>query len=916
MKLLLSFFILTCCFQFNLLGQPPVHFEAQVNEFIPGTYRNSVAYEDMNGNGYIDLLVCGYSTENTPITELYKNDGNGNYSLVFDTSFENVISGSVTIFDFDGDGKEDVLLTGFNSNHQRIAKLYKNLGDYEFSEVPNTIFTPINFSDAAAADVNGDGKLDLLLSGYADNNERITELYINNGNGDFTLSSASFVGVSSGTVNFADVNNDNYPDVFITGEKEDEQAISQLYINDGSGNFTLSTSSNFEKVYNSVVAFGDVDNDGNVDLVLSGQKNYSQTVSQLYKNDGNGNFTLSKNFTGTKYGSLAFADINGDGNLDLLNTGYNSYDMVSELLINDGNGNFSVVEDSKILPVQEGFAVFIDVNNDGDEELLISGKLKGIGTTSILYENDGNGNFSDKSSMFLGVKGTPQVAFSDFNGDGHLDVLIIGRDPLNNSNGITALYLNDGTGKFVEKENTNLSDMEGIFAVADIDGDGDMDVLISGKSYADNYQNRTKLYKNNGDGEFTEVTGTPFLNTAYNSIIFGDVDGNGTQDVLVTGTNSSPLTKLYLNDGNGNFTLSSQSFEQVTLSMATFADLTGDGSLDIVIAGSPSSAGYGFTKLYFNDGAGNFTESTEDYFEGFDSGSVVAFDADGDGDLDLLFSGKNSYSSELTQLYINDGSGAFTLDTENNFPPLFSSKIAVVDVNNDGFQDFLLTGLYDNPINPSFTLMTNLYLNDGTGKFIQYNDVPFMNIDRPGFAFADVDADGDQDLIMAGGGQTVLYKNITCFTPFEVGIIVEGTELTADVPNAIYDWVDCDQSFQSTGVTTQTFTPEKNGNYAVKATAYGGCTAMSECVKFNTLGIENETLDNINVYPNPTRSTLEISSDIPIKEYSIYSMDGKLIRNEMLTNSSIDVQVLKSGIYLLHLKNKQNDVIFKKFVKE
>ena len=94
---------------------------------------------------------------------------------------------------------------------------------------------------------------------------------------------------------------------------------------------------------------------------------------------------------------------------------------------------------------------------------------------------------------------------------------------------------------------------EGSIAFADIDGDNDLDVLITGRDSSGTII--SKLYTNDGLGNFTEMMGTPFEGVVLSSIGFADVDGDNDQDVLITGTSSSGvISKLYTNDGMGNFT--------------------------------------------------------------------------------------------------------------------------------------------------------------------------------------------------------------------------------------------------------------------------------------------------------------------------------------------------------------------------
>lgn len=124
-------------------------------------------------------------------------------------------------------------------------------------------------------------------------------------------------------------------------------------------------------------------------------------------------------------------------------------------------------------------------------------------------------------------------------------------------------------------------------------------------------------YTNAGSGRFAERTGTPFECVYFGSATFADIDGDGDQDLLLTGTNSSgALSKLYVNDGQGRFSEKSGAlFEGVYLSAAAFADVDGDKDPDAFLTGR-NSAGLRVAKLYLNDGQGHFSEKPGTPFVG------------------------------------------------------------------------------------------------------------------------------------------------------------------------------------------------------------------------------------------------------------------------------------------------------------
>ncbi|NND07026.1 MAG: VCBS repeat-containing protein [Saprospiraceae bacterium] len=145
-------------------------------------------------------------------------------------------------------------------------------------------------------------------------------------------------------------------------------------------------------------------------------------------------------------------------------------------------------------------------------------------------------------------------------------------------------------------------------AFADVDGDNDNDVLITGLTKISRI---SKLYTNDGSGTFTEMSGTPFDGVAFSSIAFADVDGDNDNDLLITGQiGSAGIAKLFTNDGDGTFVeMTDTPFDGVLFSYIAFADVDGDNDNDLLITGlkRTNTSETQISKLYTNDGGGEFT---------------------------------------------------------------------------------------------------------------------------------------------------------------------------------------------------------------------------------------------------------------------------------------------------------------------
>ena len=381
---------------------------------------------------------------------------------------------------------------------------------------------------------------------------------------------------------------------------------------------------------------------------------------------------------------------------------------------------------------------------------------------------------SPNSTIFEGVTSS-SISFADIDGDNDQDVLITGFK--GSGQRIAKLYSNDGAGNFIEVTGTPFDGVQSSsIAFADIDGDNDQDVLISGFNGNGYY---SKLYTNDGTGIFTKVNGTPFVGVQNASIAFADIDGDQDQDVLITGTSATRETKLYSNDGSGNFTeVSGTPFDGIAYSSIDFSDIDGDNDEDVLLTGINNSD-QEVTKLYTNGGTGNFTEVMGTPFEGVYLSSIAFSDIDGDNDQDVLITGANSSNQAVTKLYTNGGTGIFTEVTGTPFEGVYRSSIAFADIDGDNDQDVLITG-----INSSDIRIAKVYTNQGTGIFTEATGTPFEGVGYSSIAFTDIDGDNDQDVLITGrtSSQNIanLYRNITGTESNLIPEVVNLADLTGD----------------------------------------------------------------------------------------------------------------------------------------
>lgn len=349
------------------------------------------------------------------------------------------------------------------------------------------------------------------------------------------------------------------------------------------------------------------------------------------------------------------------------------------------------------------------------------------------------------------------VALADFNGDGHLDlVLSLENEP-------NRLYLNDGSGKFTWSKGVFVDrnhDTEHV-RIGDFDKDGFLDVIF----VAEDDQNH-EYYLGNGDGTFRNVSERLLGKSEANGLDVGDVNGDGLPDVVIGNSGEKPANFLWLNDPSrpGYFVDAPAEALPEDLDQTQsvkLVDLDADGDLDMVIGNEAPP-----NRIYFNDGKGNFQERAGALKEQVElhTREVITFDANGDGMIDLFFANLTSNAGKKERdprgrLFINQKDGTFVDETESRIPVYeFSTYAAnVIDYDRDGDLDIILSAIRIPPFEADSVRMLQ---NDGTGNFTFATEevIPAVTVERSwGIAIGDVNNDGIQDVVIgAWGGQVRL----------------------------------------------------------------------------------------------------------------------------------------------------------------
>jgi predicted nucleotidyltransferase len=361
----------------------------------------------------------------------------------------------------------------------------------QFKEV-KTNLVDLKYSSVAWGDYDNDGDLDIFMMGW-DGKKRVTRIY-NNHQEQFTDIEASLPGVNSVASNnlaWADLDNDNDLDLMLTGQDGFDR-IAKMFSNEGS-NYFKELPQQLGGVYASTVVWGDYDNDGDLDLLMVGNTKSNGRQTQIFRNDQGKLVNIQANLMGVSRGTAAWGDYDNDGDLDILVSGryHATQKLAKSIIYRNDNGKFTDIK-ANLVGLSRGTAAWGDYDNDGDLDLLMSGLNNQRKRTTLLYKNN-RGRFAKINAPLIQVSRS-SLAWGDYDNDGDLDILIAGMD--NQGKRLSKIYQNN-QGSFSDVKANLLGLSAGSVAWGDYDNDGDLDILITGEDQE--FNQHTKVYQNTLD---------------------------------------------------------------------------------------------------------------------------------------------------------------------------------------------------------------------------------------------------------------------------------------------------------------------------------------------------------------------------------------------------------------------------------
>lgn len=685
----------------------------------------SVNFGDLNKDGYPDLLLTGSSTDwyNGRFSGVFYGNGTTFYTQA-ELAMPQAYRGEGAIGDFNGDGNQDFIYTGATGEGGRETGYFQGNGEGGFSQIP-TELTPLARASVSAGDYDNDGDLDLVFTGRPGSSGGLTYLAINDGEGNFTEVDAGLPQLHTSTVAWGDLNSDGNLDLLLGGEDYSNES-NEFYIlynnSTGLNNAPGEPISGFSStvIENSVLL--------NWGIGADTETPGSSLTYNLRVGTTPGGSEILKPAIGEQF-LITFAAAKAQANdpsqfYTLLpeagNTGLNQFAKLNRLAPGIYYWSAQTVDNSFNLS-----------NFSAEQSFEITAPLPPLAPTGLSFTSAG-----DSLTLSWNQNGEPNIDHYRVFTISATDTTLIG-STVSTETSFVVHGLTMG-------EYLNFY----ITAVSSDEQESDFSVPVVG-----------------GLKMFDPQSFSQFDFSYRNNYAIGDFNGDGRSDFMNYGNTGN--FNLYLNEGvnveTGDLvfdTGNSVGFIESSNGTIEAADFNNDGRLDVAVASD-----YGIS-IYRNEGPGEvgvIFQSVYDLGVFPDNLSLVWADTDYDGDQDLIVSRDDDGNVFILKNMLNNASEVPFEFQSINLPGTTEGSLDVADFDRDGDKDILITGFASDGSNSS-TRLNAIYVNNGPDSAWTNHSQEFNGSYKGQGSWSDFNADGYPDFITTGatgnGGREIhLYEN-------------------------------------------------------------------------------------------------------------------------------------------------------------
>ena len=571
----------------------------------------------------------------------------------------------IVIADFTGDGKPDVITANYGASSISILR-HNGLIGAAAGFLPPVSFNATNHAEKiAAADVNGDGILDVVVGETVDIGPAATlAVMINTGNGNFAApviyDAAPGGRFGSTAVALADLDNDGDVDLIGGGLYSngsiDNGAVT-IRRNNGTGTFgsaeiILFTNPNFVSNPKEITT-GFINGDGFPDIVAAVPSGRAIEGFVVVNSNGSGGFNTPVYYEASQQTfDVAIVDLDNDGDSDVITLANSSAAVtVHENL---GDGSFPVLTRYEVASLSDAVES-ADIDNDGDIDIVVNGEFDVASNDPLLkiLKNNGNGTFAPAID-YTPARNFADMKLRDINGDGFVDLIFAPDGNFPPYHFGTAL--NNGNGTFAPTVVTNVfSCGEGTIDAADLDHDGDLDIVLTEEETCPGVEAHIFIFRNDGNQNFVRMPDINLPGRLPHGLALAEVTGDSNIDIITVLSDGMGVFP-----GNGNLTFGAPIISTTAPFKFKMADFNGDGLLDVGMIMQQPSFGTDSIGTALGNGNGTFqavrTQTGSSVFENLRiSNDLEPGDVNGDGTPDLIVF---NYASNDVSAFIGNPDGS------------------------------------------------------------------------------------------------------------------------------------------------------------------------------------------------------------------------------------------------------------------